>query len=376
MRRVVIAAALLVFASGAWAQQPPVRELVEDFRIDGGEHEFTNIYGVLPLRTGNVLVGVSGDFAATLFSPTGEVVRKFARKGAGPGEIERFSGMGLVGDTIWMTDRNQPRVTFFALDGSLIGSTIPTENADWAKLRPDAKGAFIGRVTPRVLMSDGTALGSPGVIASAVAQGQVTSIPLVHMRWNGAVIGIVAGMPVRLNTLEVKYGDRVIYSSQPFPEAAFLESSPNGRHIALVEAQESPRPVIRVIRFNAKGDTVSRLEIPYTPIAIQKRSVDSAITEITKRFKLTDESPVRSAVHVPRSYSPVQRVLMANDGTLWIEGHPAAGRRVYTLVSPQGKIIEKLTVPLATTLVWVDGSIWATSRDADDVPSVVRLKRR
>ena len=360
----------------ARSQQPPVRELVEDFRIDGVEHEFTTIYGVLPLKTGNVLVAHSGGFAATLFSPPGDIVRTFARNGAGPGEIERFSRMGLVGDSIWMADRNQPRLTFFALDGSLIGSTLPTENADWAKLRPDAKGAFIGRVTPRVLMSDGTALGSPGVIASAVAQGQVTSIPLVHMRWNGAVTGIVAGLPVRSSTLEVKSGDRVIYSSQPFPEAAFLEVSPNGRHIALVDAQESPGPVIRVIRFNTKGDTVGRLTIPYAPIVIQKRSVDSAIAEITKRFKLSDESPVRSAVHVPRTYSPVQRVLVANDGSLWIEGQPAGGRRVWTVVSRQGKVVEKLTVPFATAVMWVDGTIWATSRDADDVPSVVRLKRR
>ena len=77
--------ALAFLASIASAQQAPTRTLVEDFRIDGVEHEFSFIFGVLPMRNGNVIVMHPGDFSGTIFSAAGAEVKKFARKGAGPG---------------------------------------------------------------------------------------------------------------------------------------------------------------------------------------------------------------------------------------------------------------------------------------------------
>jgi hypothetical protein len=363
------------FAAAA-AQQPPNRALVEEFRIDGAEHEFTYILGVIPMRDGSVVVAHTGDHAATVFSPSGAVLRKLARKGAGPGEVQGFAGFGLVGDTLWMGDRNLNRITLFGADGAA-ARTIPISgSADWPKLRPDANGAFSSRVMPRVLMPGNAALGSPGTIASALANGSVTSIPVVRMSWDGTVSRIVAEMPVRIAALEVKSGDRTSYTSQPFRDSPLLEMSRDGRHLAFIDAREGPNPAIHIVRLNAMGDTVGKTDLPYVPVAITPRVVDSAVTAIAKMLRIADESAVRNALKVPKSYFPVDKAIPANDGTLWLRAPVANGQRRWTLVSVTGKVVETLTLPASTDIEWVDGSIWGVTRDADDVPSVVRLRKK
>jgi hypothetical protein len=372
-----VVALLFMAVARAPAQQAPPRALVEDFRIDGGENEFTWISAIVPLRNGNVLVAHRGDFAATIFSPAGAVVKKVARKGAGPGEVQELSVVGVHGDSIWMSDRGQNRITFFGQDGSAGRSFMITGSTDWTRLRPDAKGAFGSRVFPRVLMPGDVALGAPGTIASALTDGVVKSIPLVRMTWDGTVSRIVAEMPVRIGAMEVRSGDRRIYSAQPFRSSPYLETSKDGRHIALVDVREDQNPAIRVIRFNAQGDTTARTEISYAPAPIPKRAVDSAVAELVKQFKQMNitADEVRAGMKIPKAYYPVQKALLAMDGTLWLRGAAANGQYRWMLVSPAGRVVETLVVPATTEIEWVDGSIWGVTRDSDDVPSVVRLKR-
>jgi hypothetical protein len=197
------------------------------------------------------------------------------------------------------------------------------------------------------------------------------------MSWDGTGSRIVTESPVGSIALPVKNGATVVYTGQPFRASPFMEMSNDGRQIALIEARESPDPVIRITRFNTAGDTIARAQIPYVPVPITPRIVDSAVTAIARAFRMPEnESAIRAAVTVPKSYYPVDKALVANDGTVWLRARDADGRRRWTVVSPAGRIIETLIVPAVTDVLWIDGSIWGTTRDADDVPSVVRLRRR
>jgi hypothetical protein len=368
-------AVLFVAAMAGNAEgQEPARALVEDFRIDGAQRELTVVTGILPLANGNLVVMESGDFLATLYSPNGKLLKRFLRQGEGPGEGKFVASFGMLGDTIWVSDGSLYRLSFFDPGGNLLRTIPLTGSADWTRLRPDAKGAFNSRVAPRVLLPGDRALGSPGTVVTALTQGIVKSIPLVSMNWQGDVSGIVGETPVVLNTFELRVNGRVIVPSQPFFVGPLFEMSRNGRHIAFIEWMENPRPVIRITRLNEMGDTIARQEIPYTPIAIPARAVDSAIARMARTFRVADESEVRSLVKPPRAYAPVDRAIVANDGAIWLQAPAANGQRRWTIVSPGGRVSETVVVPLTTSIRWVDGSIWAVSRDADDVPSVVRLR--
>jgi hypothetical protein len=368
-------AGVALVAASAMAQQVPTRALVEDMRIDGVEHEFSFIFGVLPMRNGNVIVMHPGDFSGTVFSVAGAEMKKFARKGAGPGEVQQLSTFGMIGDSVWISDAGQNRITLFGADGGT-GRSIPiTGSVDWSRVRPGAREGYIPRLFPSVLLPGDVAIGSPGIIASAISSGAIASRPYVRMKWDGSYSGLIADMPLSSSQLTIRTGTRTTYTSQPFSSGPRYDMSKDGRHIVLVEPRESPTPMLRYLRLNANGDTVMRAETPYDPVQIPARAVDSAITAIATSLK-RDEAMVRGAVTAPKFYSPVNAVIVGNDGSAWLRGPALNGKRTWMVVSPAGKLAEKFELPFTTDIRWVDGSIWAITRDADDVPSVVRLRRK
>lgn len=54
---------------------------------DGSTAEFAFASGATMLSDGNVMVTDRGDYSMYIVAPTGKVVKKFARKGEGPGEL-------------------------------------------------------------------------------------------------------------------------------------------------------------------------------------------------------------------------------------------------------------------------------------------------
>ena len=374
-RVTLVVAGALLGAATSYAQ--PVRTLAEDARIDGAEHEFTSIFEVLPLSNGNVLVVRGGDYWASIFTSSGTLVKHVARKGAGPGEVQQLAGVGLIGDSVWMGDRGQNRITLFNRDGGLIRSWTVVPKVDWAKLRPDANGAFSPRVMPHLLLPGNRALGGASTASSALAQGLIKSTPIVELDWTGEVSRIVAEVPVSLSTLAIRNGNSTTYTSQPFRSSPILEYSKDGRHMVLITVRESPRAAIRLVRLGTNRDTLSATEIPFTPAPISAKTVDSAVKALATSLGMPEsEGAIRAALAVPKNFYPVTRALVGTDGSVWLRGRAINDQRIWTIVSPAGKVVETLTVPAATNILWIDGAIWGVTRDADDVPSVVRLRRK
>jgi hypothetical protein len=367
----------VAFVAMSAVAQVPTRTLVEELKIDGTEHEFSFIFGVLPMRNGNVIVVHPGDFSGTVFSAAGAQVRKFARKGAGPGEVQELNSFGMIGDSVWISDRGQNRITLFGADGGTGRNILLTGSVNWPQVRPAAKDAYISKVFPSVLLPGDVAIGAPGIIASAIASGAIMVRPYVRLKWDGTYAGLIADMPLSSNQLTIKTPTRTTYSSQPFTNGPRYDMSRNGAHIVFVEPRESPTPVLRYLRLNTAGDTVARAELAHDPTPIPARALDSAIAAIARSLNMPqDEGLVRAAVKAPKFYSPVNALIVANDGSAWLRGPALNGKRTWLVVSPAGKLVEKIELPHTTDIRWIDGSIWAITRDADDVPSVVRLRRK
>lgn len=359
----------------AGAQSAPARTLIEEFRIDGTAVEFNRIMEIAVAPSGNIIVAHDGDFALTIFSPTGKALQTFVRQGAGPGEVKQYAGMGMVGDSIWICDLGQNRLTLFGGDGSL-GRTMPLAgNSDWVRTRPGSKDV-IGVVCPTRLLSGNTAFGQPGVFSSFVADGSVKSIPLLRTGWDGTVTGVIAEIPTGQMTIQT--GSIIMFSRQPFAIDPSLAASPDGKRIAIVDVRESGKPIIRLTHLSLNGDTIARIEVPFVPERIASRVVDSAVAAIAARPQLRgNESLVRAAMNVPGYFPPFSHVLMANDGTAWLQVRSADTATVrWLVVSPQGKVTATVSVPKNVTISLIDRGIWATVRDADDVPSIVRYRMR
>lgn len=140
----LLAASVLAWCIGCGgaddARSAPAQTLVEELRIDGAAVELNRVLSIAVAPNGNVVVAHDGDYALTLPSPAGKLVRSFVRQGAGPGELKEYAGMGTVGDSLWICDLGQNRVTLFGSDGSL-GRMIPLEaNTEWVKTRPGFGG--------------------------------------------------------------------------------------------------------------------------------------------------------------------------------------------------------------------------------------------
>lgn len=93
--------------------------------VIGGEGDtvsFSTISGATRLPDGRVLVGDVADFALHLFSPEGTLLRRFGRKGNGPGEIGYLARLMRCGDSLYTQDIDPPRISAFSLDGAFARS--------------------------------------------------------------------------------------------------------------------------------------------------------------------------------------------------------------------------------------------------------------
>ena len=77
---------------------------------------FSRVVGATRLPDGRVLVGDLGSYALRLFSPDGNMIRQFGRKGAGPGEIGYLANLLRCGDSLVTLDIEAQRL---ALGSSL-----------------------------------------------------------------------------------------------------------------------------------------------------------------------------------------------------------------------------------------------------------------
>lgn len=104
---------------------PPFAELTPVLTIGAATGpESHNLYRVTAATRrpdGSILIANSGTSEIRLFSAAGDLVRIFGRAGDGPGEFRAINTVGVCGtDTIYGYDRWQRRLTFFALDGTIL----------------------------------------------------------------------------------------------------------------------------------------------------------------------------------------------------------------------------------------------------------------
>ena len=362
-------------------------EAVEELRIgsvDDLDLSFTWFRQLEVGPDGTIYTLHPQEYAVRAYSPTGTAVRTIGREGEGPGEFDRPSSMGLLGDTLWVLDHGLYRISYFALSGELIKSrNIPIDMGDQDYSPP----------RPRGLLSDGSISGASPSWSQQVASGELTKSAILRIDSVCRIVDTIAGYSVENTSWEVTDPNDQraprSYQSQPFTDTEIVTVS---EHIPLVVRVNRQvhnivdEAVLGVTAVSFDGDTIFSRSYSHTPISIDESLVDSLVNSRAERAA---SSPfpgaptaeraadwARSSLYVPEYHPPVSASLVGKDGSVWLCAEKTGGPSVdWRMISPSGEPIGTVALPVRFRPMEADGNlVWGTDYDELDVPYIVRYR--
>jgi hypothetical protein len=385
---VIAAAAIFATAAineSALAQTALVRRLVPDLTISGETNDITSVPRLVVAPNGNVIVFGRDEYRGKVFAPDGKLIRNFGRGGQGPGEIARAGprNYGMVGDTVWVFDNG--RIVLFTSDGRHIRDVPRPRNTDpWQAGHPEYVGTTSGLV-PERLLSGGVALALPGI--NGILAKPTTTPPLFRTTWQGQITGTPIKLPLENLFFSIP---QVRTFQQVFAHMPKYSLSEGGRRLVIARVRDGTRPFVELLHLATTGDTIATHRVPFTPVPITRRSVDSVIAEwnapmpggrgrppgYERPSAAPHERAIRDSLVVPRYFSPFSDVMLANDGTTWLRWLTPGNDRRWLLVSPRGEVLMQVEQPARSSILVIDGAIWGATADSVGFVSLIRYAIR
>lgn len=321
--------------------------LVEELRIGrltgGNEADLLDVIKGIEIGPGGDIYVLDAD-EVKVFSPAGEFLRSWGRRGEGPGDFDGTLGMALARDTVAVTSGE--RVHFFDLGGRLLSSV-------WTGGRTSGYRAF------RINSTD----------LGWVVEADPRRIRLDPMR--------VQQLPAEVRYLNPGTG------ALGEPITTYMEQ-PDG--VELASGQRVSRAFYRNIEHGVdrKGDVylplgldhevsvygadgvlsrVVRMEVE--PVPVTDAMLDELRREMVarcqrnamwrrrcERQKYVEEIVPATIAHAHERVPVIGHILVAPDGHLLIsrrdlgETRASGDPRPYDLVSPEGRFVGRIEVPV------------------------------
>ena len=368
---------------GIDADALPVLSISEEFRIgsiDDPVVGFSNIGAVAVDPDGNVYVLELQDVEVRVFDPSGTPLRRIGGSGEGPGEFTQPRSIGFRGDTLWVHDSRQRRISMFSPDGMLL-TTFPGIAAMESSPQSQATSILEG-----VIRSDGLLYAEP-VLGIVVLQAGETppdsvSLPVVRYDRSGEIVDTVGHTQFYTSristgtTRSISTGTTGYTSFRSPPQAQLVldpwppRDAPLRRRLddglVLID-RRAPSSLgvasFTVTRTTLAGDTVYHRRFTYEPKTFSPAYVDSLMD-------------ARADLDLPDFQSPVSDAQHGDDGTLWLRREVDAGPSYHWIIlSPDGRPRGQVELPGNTSIRWVGGDIiYAVERDDFDVPWLVKYR--
>lgn len=339
----------------------------------GPEYQFTTLRDVVASDS-EVFVLQVGIQDIRVFGNDGTYRRTIGRRGAGPGEFMGLAAIGLLGDTLWAIDGDTRRVTYLDRGGAVLGTTSMAAIPD----RLGSAGAMFF-VMPRALLPGDSVLGSGGWSGESIRSGAVRTIPVLRLTREGRTRDTIAWVPVGHDHLILHNGRGAMYRPQPFANAPITVHAAAPRRVYVVERDDpvdARTAAVRVTALTATGDTAWSTSVPYQPVSLDRRLVDSVVSRL-QRGLVPRFSPqmIADSVYAPAYRTPVTDVVAGNDGTLWLRWDAQTRPDRYTVIDRLGRVTAEAMVPARVRLRWVSGVVaWGEELDESDVPTLVRYR--
>jgi hypothetical protein len=352
----------------AQAPQWRLRENLRIGSVNQANYSLGQVRSIAVDRQGNIFVTQPQSYEVCVFSPAGRYVRTMGKEGSGPGELRYVGQIGFRGDTLWVSDLVQSRITMFSPTGSVENTFTITG--------PMVEGLSIGPTRPIAMASDGSVVGEVVVQEGS----QILTTPLVRMDRSGELINTFGAQQrtPRWDIREEKDGRSTgVITSSPVRDGGLWRLAPDNGGVVMVHR---PAPTsgaqssFRVQRFSADGTAVLDVSIPYTPREIPAGTRDSLSVSLGDGVPKSVNDEYVRRIRSIRYDVPVTSALVGRDGTIWLRREALGLRNVQWLIlDPQGRQIGQITTPVGLTILEAErGQVWGVITDELEVPYVVR----
>lgn len=360
--------------------QTPWR-VVRDVRVAiyDGPGALTSVSGLTVGRDGRVYVSQPQEGIVRVYDARGRFLRKIGRSGEGPGEFERPSRLGWRGDTLWVGDSPQARISLFRQDGSYVRSITFTQTGPITGGRPNVPGS---------LLADGSVLGMWLPPMYVLAGPNAVVEPLVRFSPRGDPIGVLGRRQRRQEFVRVRSGTSSTYFAQPFSDSPLTAVAPDGSGLVIVTrtaATSRIRASFSVRRVHYSGRTTFERAYPYAPRPLTGDAVESVVNKHAggmqeAKFRTPPEASarrlIRDALYRPGYLTPVTDVVLGRDGTIWLRREATGGAAFeWQVLDAAGRSVGRVSLPSKLAVQYADRTqVWGVELDKLDVPTLVRFR--
>lgn len=356
----VVALAVMAIPAGMSAQALGGRRTLI-IPGDTKDYYLTRVSGLVQTLDGTISVLDASERSVFRFAPSGKYLGRFGRRGEGPGELETPRILGLHGDSLWIWDMSNARVSVFG-DDSVFRRSI----------RVPVTGQGL------LLASGDLAIVPP--LMYTVAGGPERETVIWRMSGGRLDTLTVVARPYR--TLRYAVAGNMVVGRQPLDDGPLFSSSPNGRGFIYVDrgADLAQKHVFGVRVLDARANVVFDRRFSFRPRRVSSRQIDSAVDYLAQG---PSDSPagraaIRKALYVPQYLPTVSQALLGADGTVWLRREDDGAATVrWTRISAKGDITGDVTLPSGfSPLFGRRDALLGTTLSADGVPQIERYEIR
>jgi len=378
MRSMILraAAVLMMVAGGAAAQQPPRTVLSKP---DATFPEpFSSVAGLRELADGRVVLSDRLEQTVAILSLAAGDLTPVGRRGQGPGEYTMPGALfAWPGDSSLLFDLGGMRGLAIAPSGA-VGRTVTLQSGGLPVMPQgvDERGRVYAR--PPIMTTPGGARPD----STAVVRFTSAEAPADTIAWLPA-IGTAGGFAVRRAGGGGAGGVPALRMTPYAPEDGWAVA-PDGR-VALVRAAE-----YQVEWITPDGRRTVGPRLPYTPVRIGKAEKEEWANSMGDRVMVMRTPQGSQTMRPPRPNIDEQDwpetkppfvsggIRVSPEGELWIPVSQPAGAKtaLYDVVDARGRRIRQVLLPEGRRLVGLGkGTLYAVSRDADDLEWLERYRR-
>lgn len=353
--------------------------------VDDPNAAFQRVIG-LAMSPDGILYSLHwGEASVRRWDAQGRPAGTIGRSGEGPGEFDTPDQLGFFGDSLWVMDRRAYRVSFFDLEGTFLGSVSPRVD-----MSPDPANPEAAMPRPTRPLRDGTFYGVAPAWSDAIARGLLTETKHVLMDAHGERLATVWTQPHKsTDILALLRKDRGgTFGSQPYGDQPIFHVGSDGILWVLDRRafEGTGEPAATLTEITMKGDTLLSERIAYVPVPLPTESVDSAArAQADGMFGFMRrgnpgldlsalEADLREATFSPDFVPPFRSMVIADDGTIWLEEFsPSENGSTWRVFGNDAVPLAEATLPAGLRVLLISGgAVWGVETDEFDVNYIAR----
>lgn len=290
------------------------RVLVE---IDGASEDLSALTTMAASIGGRLAISQVQDGTLRIFAPNGAPMATVGRKGSGPGEFRTINRIGWVGDTVWVVDNLNHRLTFIGPTGTVLRSEqLPTVFTATLSL-PQISGLR----SPSLVAID--AFGMPYFVGRHLPADSLVESRTSISQWRdwlvrGNIDGTIVTVLARGPTEDCRRRRPGAVAYLPLCPRSVMAFAPVGVRMAHVtmDIPQGAAGGYHLTIIGAGGDTITSRKVPVTLERVPQRVRDSTTDEMPQNSPQIVE--LLRGYTVPSWYPPVTRIVVGANGDVWV----------------------------------------------------------